>query len=97
MVKPLVEANVDSVIIARSFPDNIGKIFLYQEISFDIAIEIFYLFVLSGVDDRDLSEGPGYRSLGAVIDPVRRTLFGSNTKTIFFKIRCCQFLEQAGI
>ncbi len=80
-----------AMVIAERFPDNMGNIFLGQETSLGIAIGIFALFVLVVVAVHVWATGISLRrpravqnKLGAIIDPVRRTLFGSIVPRPFF-------------
>ena len=72
-----------AMVIVERFPDNMGNIFLGKETSLGIAIGIFALFVLVVVAVHVWATGVSLRrpravqnKLGAVIEPVKRALFG---------------------
>jgi DMSO/TMAO reductase YedYZ molybdopterin-dependent catalytic subunit/thiosulfate reductase cytochrome b subunit len=72
-----------TMVITERFPDNMGNIFLGKETSLGIAIGIFALFVLVVVTVHVWATGISLKrprlvqnKLGAVIEPVRRALFG---------------------
>jgi len=71
-----------AMVILSNFSENMGNIFLGQATSFGIAVGIFALFVLVVVAVNVWATGislknPRFvqRKLGAIIDPIRQTLF----------------------
>jgi DMSO/TMAO reductase YedYZ molybdopterin-dependent catalytic subunit len=79
------------MVIVERFPDNMGNIFLGRETSLGIAIGIFALFVLVVIAVHVWATGISLRrpravqnKLGAIIEPVRLTLFGRIVPRPFF-------------
>jgi len=71
-----------AMVILSNFSENMGNIFLGQTTSFGIAVGIFALFVLVVVAVNVWATGISLknprlvqRKLGAIIDPIRQTLF----------------------
>jgi DMSO/TMAO reductase YedYZ molybdopterin-dependent catalytic subunit len=80
-----------AMVIVERFPDNMGNIFLGKETSLGIAIGIFALFVLVVIAVHVWATGISLRrpravqnKLGAIIEPVRLTLFGRIVPRPFF-------------